>query len=196
MPTVPPPSRSAGRERLAFKPAMPEDQSVTRWIANLKQGDETAAESLWQRYFQRRAGLARQRLGDGDRRVQDEDDIALSVFKSLCGRAERDDLAELEGRDDLWRLLATITVRKAAGQIRDAGRLKPHARVSAPARRRASSPARRLGQRNAPKDRLVEKVTEARAAGRLRVLRQYLRAQILQQASGIVRVVACHLQEA
>lgn len=103
---------------------MPEDQSVTRWIANLKLGDEAAAESLWQRYFQRLAGLARQRLGDGDRRVRDEDDIALSVFKSLCGRAERGDLAELEGRDDLWRLLATITVRKAAGQIRDAGRQK------------------------------------------------------------------------
>jgi DNA-directed RNA polymerase specialized sigma24 family protein len=103
---------------------MPENQSVTWWIQNLKDGDEAAAESLWQRYFGRLAGLARQRLGEGQRRVQDEDDIAVSVFKSLCERAERGDLAELEGRDDLWRLLATITVRKVAAQVRDATRQK------------------------------------------------------------------------
>lgn len=105
---------------------MPEDpsQSVTWWIQNLKQGDEDSANALWQRYFQRLAGLARQRLGDGSRRVQDEDDIAISVFQSLCERAGRGDLAGLEGRDDLWRLLATITVRKVANQIRDANRQK------------------------------------------------------------------------
>lgn len=103
---------------------MPEDQSVTWWIETLKEGDEAAANSLWQRYFQRLAGLARQRLGDGHRRVQDEDDIAISVFKSLCERAERGGLADLEGRDDLWRLLAVITVRKVAAQVRSATRDK------------------------------------------------------------------------
>lgn len=103
---------------------MSEDQSVTWWLENLKGGDDAAAHSLWRRYFQRLAGLARQRLGDGHRRVQDEDDIALSVFKSLCERAERGGLAGLDGRDDLWRLLATITVRKVSAQVRDAHRQK------------------------------------------------------------------------
>ena len=93
-------------------------------MQDLKQGDEQAAQALWQRYFGRLVGLARQRLGEGQRRVQDEDDIAVSVFKSLCERAERGDLASLEGRDELWRLLATITVRKVAAQVRDATRQK------------------------------------------------------------------------
>src|SRR2546427_163477 len=48
---------------------MPQNQSVTWWIENLKGGDEAAAQSLWQRYFQRLAGLARERLGEGHRRV-------------------------------------------------------------------------------------------------------------------------------
>ena len=43
---------------------------------------------------------------------------------SLCERAERGDLAGLAGRDELWRLLATVTLRKVAGQVRDAGRQK------------------------------------------------------------------------
>jgi DNA-directed RNA polymerase specialized sigma24 family protein len=117
-------SSVTGLQTGRWQPAMSENQSVTGWIESLKEGDEAAAQSLWQRYFQRLAGLARQRLGAGQRRVQDEDDIAISVFKSLCERAERGDLAGLEGRDDLWRLLATITLRKVAGQVRDASRQK------------------------------------------------------------------------
>lgn len=103
---------------------MSENQSVTLWIQGIKAGDDDDAAALWQRYFERLAGLARQRLGEGQRRVQDEDDIAATVFHSLCERAERGDLAGLEGRDELWRLLATITIRKVAEQIRDATRQK------------------------------------------------------------------------
>jgi RNA polymerase sigma factor (sigma-70 family) len=103
---------------------MGEHQSVTWWIRGLEDGDEAAAQCLWERYFQRMAGLARQRLGEGQRRVQDEDDVAISVFKSLCERAERGDLVDLRSRDDLWRLLATITIRKAVSQVRDATRQK------------------------------------------------------------------------
>ena len=119
------PSRVSSPGNFArWQPVMPEHQSVTWWIDNLKDGNEAAAESLWQRYFQRMAALARQRLGEGQRRVQDENDIAISVFKSLCERAERGDLAGLAGRDELWRLLATVTLRKVAAQVRDAGRQK------------------------------------------------------------------------
>jgi hypothetical protein len=62
---------------------MSENQSVTWWLENLKEGDEAAAQFLWRRYFQRLAGLARQRLSEGQRRVQDEDDIALSVERKF-----------------------------------------------------------------------------------------------------------------
>src|SRR5262245_7016473 len=52
-------------ERGRCQPMEP-DGSVTRWIAPLQGGDPTAVEQLWQRYFSRLVGLARQRL-DGRR---------------------------------------------------------------------------------------------------------------------------------
>ena len=36
--------------------------SVTQWVARLKAGDPTAAARLWERYFGRMAGVARERL--------------------------------------------------------------------------------------------------------------------------------------
>ena len=103
---------------------MTNEQSVTWWVQELQAGDEQAAQKLWQRYFQRMAALARQRLGEGARRVSDEHDVAISVFQSLCEGAERGALASVGGRDDLWRLLATITSRKVAQQLRREGRQK------------------------------------------------------------------------
>ena len=103
---------------------MSNNQSVTWWIQGLKAGDEEAARELWQRYFQRMAGLARQRLGEHGRRVHDESDVAISVFKSLCEGAERGHLDAIGGRGDLWRLLATITARKVVQQVRKEGRQK------------------------------------------------------------------------
>ena len=97
---------------------MPDNLSVTSWIAGLKQGDEDAARALWHRYFAQLVKLARQRLGQSPRRVADEEDVAVSVFKSLCEGAERGDFESLNDREDLWRLLAPITVRKAGQQIR------------------------------------------------------------------------------
>ena len=86
---------------------MPDNASVTSWIAGLKQGDEDSAHALWQRYFEKLVRLTRERLGDGSRRVADEQDVAVSAFKSLC------DFAALADREELWRLLTTITASKS-----------------------------------------------------------------------------------
>jgi DNA-directed RNA polymerase specialized sigma24 family protein len=47
------------------------------------------------------------------RRAADEEDVALSAFDSVCRRAEEGRFPKLDDRDDLWRLLALVTVRKA-----------------------------------------------------------------------------------
>ena len=65
------------------------DGSVTRCIAELKAGEASAAERLWQAYFQRLVGLARAKLGPRARPLADEEDVALSAFKSLCLGAAR-----------------------------------------------------------------------------------------------------------
>ena len=87
--------------------------SVTRWISELKQGDQAAVSGLWESYFRRLVGLARARLRDVPRLVADEEDVALSAFDSFCRRAQTGQFRSLHDRDDLWQILALITVRKA-----------------------------------------------------------------------------------
>ena len=94
--------------------------SVTRWIAALKQGDQQAASALWRRYFDRLVGMARKQLGATPRRTADEEDVALSVFRCLCDGAARGRFPVLTDRDDLWRLLTTLTIHKTVDQKRRA----------------------------------------------------------------------------
>ena len=87
--------------------------SVTHWIQQLKDGDQTAAQGLWNGYFQRLVGLARVKLQGASRAAADEEDIALSAFDSFCRGAEQGRFPQLDDRDDLWHLLVVITERKA-----------------------------------------------------------------------------------
>jgi DNA-directed RNA polymerase specialized sigma24 family protein len=87
-------------------------------------GDPAAAQQLWERYFRRLVGLARAKLRRAPRRAADEEDVALSAFDSFCRGAKQGRFPQLADRDSLWRLLVTITARKAAHQVRDEGRHK------------------------------------------------------------------------
>jgi DNA-directed RNA polymerase specialized sigma24 family protein len=103
---------------------MSSEGSVTTWIGQLRAGDPAAAQLLWERYFLRLVGLARKRLQNARRRAADEEDVALSAFASFCRKAIAGQFPQLADRDDLWRLLVTITARKAAHLRRDEGRQK------------------------------------------------------------------------
>jgi DNA-directed RNA polymerase specialized sigma24 family protein len=100
------------------------NDSVTHWIDALKTGDDEAARLLWQRYFSELVRLARAKLGAAPRGAADEEDVALSAFHSLCAGVGQHHFARLDGRDDLWRLLVTITTRKALDQIKHQRRHK------------------------------------------------------------------------
>jgi hypothetical protein len=98
--------------------------SVSQWINELRAGNQAAAQQLWDRYFQRLVGLARQKLGGAPRRAADEEDVALSAFRCFCRSAEEGRLPHLLDRHNLWRLLVVITARKASHLVRDEGRQK------------------------------------------------------------------------
>jgi DNA-directed RNA polymerase specialized sigma24 family protein len=100
------------------------EDSVTIWIDGLKAGDGTDIQKLWDRYFKRLVRLAGARLPSHCRRAFDEEDVALSAFQSFCERAGQGQFPQLSDRDDLWRLLATITVRKALDTMRHQSRQK------------------------------------------------------------------------
>jgi DNA-directed RNA polymerase specialized sigma24 family protein len=103
----------------------PDQRSVTLWLANLRQGvPEEPAQQLWGRYFDRLVHLARARLRAAPRGPADEEDVALSAFDSFCRGAAEGRFPRLEGRDDLWRLLVSITIRKAQAAARRERRLK------------------------------------------------------------------------
>jgi DNA-directed RNA polymerase specialized sigma24 family protein len=105
-------------------PMAEDNDSVSEWVEQLKEGEHDAAQKLWQRYFPRLVGLARQQLQDTPRRAADEEDVALEVLATVCRRVEEGRFPQLNDRDDLWRLLVTVTVRKANWQRRHEGRGK------------------------------------------------------------------------
>src|SRR3954463_2679225 len=99
-------------------------ESVSGWMSLLREGDPAAAQRLWELYFHRLVGLARVKLQGQPRRAADEEDVALSAFASFCRAAEAGRFPQLGDRDDLWRLLVTVTERKAYNLVRDQRRLK------------------------------------------------------------------------
>jgi DNA-directed RNA polymerase specialized sigma24 family protein len=106
-------------------------QSVSRWISHLKEGNAEAAQSLWERYALQLVEIARRRLKDAPKRVADEEDVAASVFHSLCRGAAAGRFQNVKNRDDLWWLLLAITkqkvvdhVRRETAQKRGAGRVQ------------------------------------------------------------------------
>jgi DNA-directed RNA polymerase specialized sigma24 family protein len=103
-----------------------DDGSITRWIGDLKAGGDSAAQHLWERYFDRLVHLARARLRAARRAgtIEDEEDAALSAFDSFCRGVAADRFPQLADREDLWRLLVVITVRKVLGQFHRQGAQK------------------------------------------------------------------------
>jgi RNA polymerase sigma factor (sigma-70 family) len=95
---------------------MASDGSVTRLIRLLRSAvaaeRDLAARLIWRRYFQDLLELARNNLNKRIRRREDEEDVLQSMYKSFCLREQRGEY-DLTGRDALWRLLVTITLRKA-----------------------------------------------------------------------------------
>jgi DNA-directed RNA polymerase specialized sigma24 family protein len=98
---------------------MASSRSVSHWIGQLRAGDQVAAQHLWEGYFRRLVGLARGKLQSLPCRAADEEDVALSAFATFCRGVEAGRFPQLADRDDLWRLLVTITARKALHLARD-----------------------------------------------------------------------------
>ncbi|MBI3822692.1 MAG: protein kinase [Planctomycetes bacterium] len=106
------------------------EASINRWLAKFKAGDQAAAQHLWERYFRRLVGLARKKIQGLARRAADEEDVALSAFASFCRGVEHGRFPRLDDKDDLWRLLVTITARKAYQLRLREGRQKRSARAT------------------------------------------------------------------
>lgn len=95
----------------------PNADDVTCWIADAGRGDADAQARVWERYFGRLVEFAKQRLAPKIRRVTDGDDVAASAMFSFYDGLAAGRFA-LADRGELWRLLLTITSRKAVSASR------------------------------------------------------------------------------
>lgn len=103
---------------------MTSDGSVTLMIGDLRKGDEVAAQRIWDRYSPRLEALARLRLPSRFRSVLDGEDIASQALGCVVMGLNQGKFPELRDRDDLWALLACVTVRKARNDVKHATRQK------------------------------------------------------------------------
>jgi len=91
---------------------------VSIWIEQLAACDPTAASQLWEHFCLRLMSYARGRLNPKTRRVYDEEDAAISAFRSLCKGIEAQKFPDVGDRGNLWALLVVITSRKILNRHR------------------------------------------------------------------------------
>jgi RNA polymerase sigma factor (sigma-70 family) len=97
---------------------MESQETVSFWIRQLRAGNAVAARHLWDRYYRNMVDLARRKLVGNSCRWADEEDVALSAFKSFCDGAANGRFPKPINGDNLWKLLFTLTARKAVDLVR------------------------------------------------------------------------------
>jgi RNA polymerase sigma-70 factor (ECF subfamily) len=95
---------------------MTSQDSFGVWAQQLQGGDPAAANQVVERFAQRLIALAASRLDPLLRSRVAPDDVVQSVFRSFFNR-QRDGQFSLHGWDNLWSVLALITVRKCRNQV-------------------------------------------------------------------------------
>ena len=96
---------------------MDQENAEPRLTERLREGDAGAAEEIVARYARKLAVLAERRLS---RRVAARvggEDVVQSVFRTFFRRCAGGEF-RIDGSADLWRLLVTITIRKARALAR------------------------------------------------------------------------------
>jgi RNA polymerase sigma factor (sigma-70 family) len=89
------------------------DHSVTLWLRQLADGDQVAAQKLWERYGKSLTRYARRRFQSVFSPAEDEEDLVQSVFRVLWAGATQGRFDDVENRDELWWLMLAITRRRA-----------------------------------------------------------------------------------
>jgi RNA polymerase sigma factor (sigma-70 family) len=106
---------------------LPPDQDASTFvelIERVRDGDDAAITHLWENYFQQLVRVAAKRLPANLRRAGDEEDIALSAFHSFIAGVRDQRFPDLQGPDNLWGLLITLTGRKVNAHLRRQTRQK------------------------------------------------------------------------
>jgi DNA-directed RNA polymerase specialized sigma24 family protein len=118
------PARLGLYQRRGRRIIMDANYPVILWLRQLKGGDPEAARQLWDVYYGRMVELARIKLQGTARRAADEEDVALSAFKSFCRGAREGQFSQVHDGANLWPLLMALTSHKAIDLLRHERRVK------------------------------------------------------------------------
>jgi DNA-directed RNA polymerase specialized sigma24 family protein len=94
------------------------ERDLTCWIQRLGDGDSQAANMVWSAYFAKLVQLARHKLEGVTLRSSDEEDVAVSAMYSFYRGMKEHKFEWVADREDLWKLLVTLTARKACAARR------------------------------------------------------------------------------
>lgn len=94
---------------------MSRDDTFSAIMSQIQAGDEDAATVVFRRFADRLRSLARSRLETMSRSFADAEDVIQSVYKSFFARYAQGQY-QIDGWNDLWGLLAVITLRKCANR--------------------------------------------------------------------------------
>ncbi len=137
---------------------MDSELSPTQLIERWKQGDQYAAQLLFERYASRLAELAASRMERRIGRRVNGEDVVQSAFSSFFQRTA-DNKLQINNARDLWNLLVTITIAKTRSTAREhrAQKRTVEAEVSAP---QSAWLAQELAQEPSPSEAaiLVEQI--------------------------------------
>ena len=96
-----------------------DDSDVTVWLDQLKdESNSDAIEKIWRRYYNHLITYARKKLGTLPRRDFDEEDIVTDALDEFFNDVRRERFPQLADRNDPWRILLVLTLRKVLQNIR------------------------------------------------------------------------------
>lgn len=94
------------------------DTDLTQRISDLAEGDENEAQRLFDQYYVQLVDVAKRKMRAIPSQVADDEGAVISAFRSFFSGVRGGQFPNLDSRDDLWRVLATLTARKSVAQIR------------------------------------------------------------------------------
>lgn len=92
--------------------------SVSMALQDLRDNRRSAIDQIWQKYFPRLLLLARSTLRHLPHRFEDAEEAVQSAFVSFWQKLTTEGVRDVLDRNSLWRLLATMTARKAKQIVR------------------------------------------------------------------------------
>lgn len=91
---------------------MDDEAPLTEWLQRHRAGDPEGSKRLFEHFAQRLCRLVQRHLPSRLKPRVDDEDVVQSVFRSFFVR-EAEGRFRIDNSLDLWKLLVTITVRKA-----------------------------------------------------------------------------------